>query len=235
MNHILRYIILISLLFGTSCTSYQQKEFLKKSKYLIKSRNVGTISKQKLHWESIYYDDFNDPKNLKQYPIVNGDWKILNGQLQAIMGKTNRTILLHKCIQGAMKIEFQVKNIANSDGSIGDITVLLNSEKSKSFFKKGYALTTGSYYNNCTTFYKYGKAIAKTEYSPLQSEKTYLVTLEWNDGHIRYWLDDTILLETWDPTPIPLDNPQWIGIRTWNTNMLIDWVRISKGIKSKSQ
>ena len=136
-------------------------------------------------------------------------------------------------MRGPLRIELEVTNYANPDGSIGDITILINSENSGNFFRRGYALTTGSYYNNCTTFYRLGKAIARTEYSPLVSGKTYRVLIELIDGHIRYWLDDKIILESWDPNQLELDSNLWIGIRTWNTRMSVDWFAVYQGIRIK--
>ena len=127
-----------------------------------------------------------------------------------------------------LRIELEVTNYANPDGSIGDITILLNAENSKDFFRSGYALTTGSYYNSCTTFYRLGKPIAKTEHSPLVSGKTYKVIIELVNGHIRYWLNDEIILEAWDTEQLKMNPELWMGIRTWNTKMSINWFAVSQ-------
>ena len=63
------------------------------------------------------------------------------------------------------------------------------------------------------------------------SGKTNRVVVELIEGHIRYWLNDKILLEVRDPNPLELDPNLWIGVRTWNTKMSIDWFTVEQGLK----
>ena len=215
----------------SGCTANSNR-FAGKEKHLSGSRRVG-YRKQAFQKQPCIRYDFTSEEAIQDFQIVNGEWEIKNGKLWAVSGEKNRSILLAQSKRGPLRIELEVTNYANSDGSIGDITVLINSENSDKFFGSGYALTTGSYYNNCTTFYRLGKAIAKTEYSPLVSGKTYIVVIECIDGHIRYWLNNKIILEAWDPKPQELDPNLWIGIRTWNTRMSVDWFAVYQGIEIK--
>jgi hypothetical protein len=112
---------------------------------------------------------------------------------------------------------------------IGDITVLLNSLPDKTFFNAGYALTTGSYWNNCTTFYRKGTALANTSWSPVRSGKRNTISLEFNHGHIRYEMNGEILLEAWDENPLNLSPDRWIGLRTWATLMCVDNITVYRG------
>jgi len=187
-----------------------------------------TIRSQIISWEKVVTLTFDDPGDLAQYQIVEGKWLIRNGKLWAVEGDRNRAILLTPCRYDPVRIEFDVTNWA-SNGLIGDITVLLNSTPGKNFFASGYALTTGSFWNNCTTFYKRGQALANTNYTPLKSGKTNRMTLEFNRGHITYWMNGEILLETWDDSPLAMDSSSWIGIRTWATRMCISNVIVFKG------
>lgn len=200
--------------------------FVEKEAFLLRSRRVGDKKSATFSETPRIRFDFDSEDELGDFKIAEGEWRIENGQLRAVAGKRNRAILLAKCVGQPLKIEFEVTNHANPDGSIGDITVLVDSTVGKDFFQSGYSLTTGSFYNNCSTFYKKGRAIAKTEYSPLVSGKTYQVAVEIVDGHIRYWLDDEIILEAWDPTPLKMEPTRWIGIRTWNTRMDVDWLEV---------
>ena len=214
--------ISVFLTFGCAITTSNNAG---KEKYLDASRGVG-CKKQLFREKPTVKYDFNSKQELKKFTIVNGTWEIDNGELSAVAGENNRTILLTKSMKGPLRIELEVTNYANPDGSIGDITILLNAKNSKDFFRNGYALTTGSYYNSCTTFYRLGKAIAKTEYSPLVSGKTYKVVIELVNGHIRYWLNDEIILEAWDAEQLKMNPERWMGIRTWNTKMSTNWFAV---------
>lgn len=218
----LSFLSMIVLLLISGCTTPSNR-FAEKNKFLLSSRTMGGVEQI---WKPVIRHDFDSKESIQNFHIVNGEWEINDGKLCAISGEQNRSVLLTPSINGPLRIELEVTNYANPDGSIGDITILINSENSPKFFSKGYALTTGSYYNNCTTFYKSGKPLANTEYSPLVSGKTYRVVIELIDGHIRYWLDDEILLEVWDSHPLERDPNLWIGVRTWNTRMAIDWFAV---------
>ena len=192
-------------------------------KYLVSSRN---LNKQKeVVWEKAAVIDSFNAGDINKYKVVEGKFEILKGKLWATEGDKNRAILLMPCQYDPIRVEFNATLFA-LDGKIGDITILLNASPDKNFFDNGYALTTGSYWNNCTTFYKKGRALARTEYSPLKSGKKNHVVLEFDHGHIRYWLNDVILLEAWDDTPLPLDPALWVGIRTWATRMCIDNIAV---------
>lgn len=217
-----RSIICLPVLFGVlfnGCIG--ERQFSGKNKHLKTSRRVGYGNRSFSDHPCIKFD-FSSEEKIKNFRIVNGGWQIDDGKLWAVIGERNRSILLAKNVKAPFRIEFEATNYANEDNSIGDITVLINSENSDKFFSRGYALTTGSYYNNCTTFYRLGKPIAKTEYSPLVSGETYRVMIEFIDGHIRYWLNEKIILEVWDSKPLEMEPDLWIGIRTWNTKMAVD-------------
>lgn len=94
------------------------------------------------------------------------------------------------------------------------------------YWKAGYALTTGSYWNNCSTFYRLGKAMANTQHSPLVAGKRHHVVLEYAQGHIRYQVDGQIILEAWDETPLPMKPDTWLALRTWDTHMTVHDLKI---------
>lgn len=191
------------------------------------SRNVRF---QKVTWKEVASFSFDNPADITGYPVPEGAWEIDSGTLRAVKGDRNRAILLLRTVGDTVRIEFDATNTADDMGRLGDITVLLNSVPGKNFFNHGYSLTTSSYWNSCTTFYKQGKSIAKTEYTPVISGKKHHVVLEFNKGHIRYWLDDMIILEAWDDTPLVMDAGNWIGIRTWATLMVVDNVVVYKSV-----
>ena len=185
-------------------------------------------------WVKTQSFDFEDPSTLSAFKQINGQWEIKGGKLWAVTGKTERVILLTQCSAGPIRIEFEATNYANDKGRIGDITVLINSSAetrdSPKWFNeansRGYLLTTGSYGNNCSTFYKKARPFARTELSPIESGKSNRMALELNKGHIRYWMNDRIILEAWDDDPLELDPNLWIGFRTFATLMAIDNVTV---------
>ncbi len=188
------------------------------------ARAAGLRLRQKpVEWEKAIELDFESPEMMKDFKVVDGKWEIKNGKLCAVEGKRNRAVLLVKGFEGPVRLEIEAVSFS-SDGLVGDITVLLNASADDDYFRAGYALTTGSYWNTLTTFYKKGAAIAGTSWSPVVPGKKNFVVVEFNDGHIRYELNGERLLELWDENPLVLSEEGWIGIRTWSTLMRVDRV-----------
>lgn len=221
---VFKNILMVSALMSIAgCISHEDGT----EKFLEASRN---IKPDKIHWEKISEIKFEWSSDIENYPVPEGEWVISEGMLKAVGGDKNRAILLAKVPAKNVKIEFDATLFANPDGKIGDITILLGTVNSqKDFFTHGYALTTGSYWNSCSTFYKKNMPIARTEYSPLYDGKLNRVSLEFANGHIRYWLNGRIILEAWDETPLELNRNLWVGLRTWATDMWIGPVSIYEG------
>ena len=200
-----------------------QVPFKEKGRFLALSRRaIGSMQHEYCSKPVVEYD-FGAECEMSAFKVLEGSWTIKDGALTADAGKRNRAILIARGLKGPLRVELEVTNYANLDGSLGDITILIGADDEfKSFFSSGYALTTGSYYNNCTTFYRLGQPIANTEYSPLVSGKKYKVVVDYVDGHIRYWLNGEIILEAWDSAPLIMNSNCWIGVRTWNTKMDIN-------------
>ena len=194
--------------------------------YLLVGRNE--VKFPVARWAPVLTVTFDDAGALKDCPVLDGAWEVKDGRLRATAGDANRAILLGHAQGDAVRVEFDATCLADADGRIGDISVMIDTTPEKGYFRKGYALTTGSYYNTCTSFYRQGKKLARTEYSPLETGKTYHVSVEVCRGHLRYWLDDRIILEAWDAAPLPLDEKLWVGIRTWATLLTVDNLMISR-------
>ena len=194
-----------------------------------KSRQAGmSIRKAGTEWEKVRSFTFDDPAEMKNFVQAEGSWEIRGGTLRAVAGDRNRAILLAEWGNDPVRIEFDAANTA-SRGLIGDITVLVGATPDKGFFNAGYAITTGSYWNTCTTIYRKGTALANTSWSPVVSKATNRVAVECDHGHIRYEMNGSVLLETWDTSPLEFGNDRWIGIRTWATLMEIGEVTVYRG------
>lgn len=180
-------------------------------------------------WTPVARFDFDDPAELDRFVQVAGGWTIRGGKLVAIEGDRDRTIMLAPSGPMPVRIAFDARLGRHPEGGARDFTVLVNATADEEFFRSGYTLTTGSYRNNTTCFYRAGKRLARTEYSPLEVERTYRVTVEIDGGHLRYWLDDRILLEAWDADPLAMDPKRWIGLRTWDIEMAVDNLTIDAG------
>jgi len=210
----------MALVLVAGCTGVDTTEFLRASRQ-IRSTPVT--------WKDVQHFTFDDAAGISGAPTPQGAWRIESGKLHAVEGDGNRTILLASLNNNPMSIAFDATLYPVSKGRIGDITVLINATDDSRFFSSGYALTTGSYWNNCTTFYRLGKALARTEWSPLRPGRTYHVRVELVGGHLRYWLNNRILLEAWDPQPLALTPDRWVGIRTWATHLVVDNLTIQRG------
>jgi len=193
--------------------------------FLERGRNQLTRA---VKWRRAFSADFSAPESIAGCPVPEGAWEVRGGVLRAIGGDRNRTILLAPYTGQPLRIEFEATLHADSLGRLGDITVLIGASPGRSFFSDGYAFTTASYWNTCTTFYRGGSPIARTEYTPVAAEAVNRVAVEFAGGHIRYWLNGAIVLETWEEEPLDLPHGSWIGIRTWATAMDVDNVVVHR-------
>lgn len=193
------------------------------------SRKLG-VPREPMEWTLVRACDFEGPGLPLESVVTEGEWEVRDGRLWAVGGSKNRTILLGPAVAPPVRIEFECTNWEDPvERTLGDITVHLNAEPGLSAFAKGYTLTTGSYYNNCTTFYREGKALAHTEYSPVRSGTRHQVRAEIEGGNIRYWLDGRLVLQAWDPEPLREWESRSLGLRTWNTLMAVENLRIYQG------
>lgn len=191
--------------------------------YLLRSRRAPM---NQIVWSAVPISRFDTPAALDVARIVAGEWAIEDEILVATAGVQHRAILLFPAAYDRFRLRFEARLHPNDEGRIGDISVLVNTTADPTFWTSGYALTTGSFYNHCSSFYRLGQHLARTEWSPVDSNRWHRVALAYDRGHIRYWLDDRILLEAWDPSPLPMSADRWIGLRTWNTRMEIRHIKL---------
>lgn len=208
-----------------TCGGCTAPKVLRPSDFLVRSR-PGRLDN--IQWIAMRAFDFQDANQLQNARIMDGEWRIRDGCLVAEQGSRNRTILLAAAGADPLRVEFEARLHANDRKYTGDITVLLNVTDDQDYWKSGYALTTGSFYNNCSSFYRLGRHMARSEHSPVVPGRWHRVALEYDAGHIRYWFDGRILLEAWDSGPLPMDAGRWIGLRTWDTRMDVRHLVISR-------
>jgi hypothetical protein len=163
--------------------------------------------------------------------VLTGDWRIDDRRFIATGGQGNRTLLLSPLPGGPIRVRFTATpHSERPDGWIGDISVVLGAvDDPKRFWTSGYVMTTGSYWNHCTTAYRLGKPLARTEWSPLRQGRSHEICVEWTSGHLRYLLDGKVLLDAWDDQPLTLGPDRWIAIRTWETRLEVHEVRVESG------
>ena len=194
--------------------------------YLARSRRSRLCG---MAWTPVEAFRFDDASQMNRFTVLEGEWELRGGRLVATKGERNRTILVSRAGQDPVRVEFDARLNRNPEGRIGDITVLLNTTSGPTHWDDGYALTTSSFYDNCSTFYRLGKKLAQTEWSPAEPGEWRRVALEFDAGHIRYWLDGRIVLEAWDGDPLPLSPERRIGLRTWNTMLEVRNLTIYEG------
>lgn len=193
------------------------------------SRKLG-VPRGPMEWTLVREYDFQEPGLPPDAVVTVGEWEVRDGRLWAVGGSQDRTLLLGSAVAPPVRIEFECTNWEDPAArTLGDITVHLNAEPGLNAFAKGYSLTTGSYYNNCSTIYREGKPLVQTEFSPVRSGVRHRVRAEMEGGNLRYWLDDQIVLEAWDSEPLREWDGRSLGLRTWNTRMAVEKVRIYQG------
>jgi hypothetical protein len=52
--------------------------------------------------------------------------------------------------------------------------------------------------------------------------------LEYTGDHLRYWIDDRVVLEAWDrQEPVPVKDVTWLGVSTYDSHLRITRLRLS--------
>ncbi len=184
-----------------------------------------------LDWQPVRRFDFDDPKTLDAFKVIKGRWVIKDGQLQAVGGEEDRSILIAPCQWPAVRVAFDVTLKPNAQNHVGDIGIRLSADPVTGSFSKGYTTIAAQYFNQATVCYRLSQPIARTECFSVEPGKKYHVALEFNivsmsktrrEGHLRLWVDDKIILDAWDHQPVDLDPDRMIGLSTYGTDMIID-------------
>lgn len=186
-------------------------------------------------WEVVRQWTFDDPAELEDMKPIQSEWSVRDGRIENTGGGISRTLLVAPCRWNPVRIEFDAILHARPDGRVCDISIKLNADPERGRAGKGYWLVTASYWNQVTTCYRLNLPIARTEYSPIVPGKMHHVALEFLGDHLRFWVDDEVVLDAWDrQAPLAMDPEAWIGIGTYDTRMTIDNLTIS-GQSSKDE
>jgi hypothetical protein len=180
-------------------------------------------------WTLIETYTFDAPDQIRTWLPLEGEWRIEDGILKAVAGAKNRVILLPMPNAQAVKLQFEAMLLPNEEGLVCDITTLVNSVPDERFFRHGYALTTASYWNQESAFYRRGERLARSEGPTVRPGEPVEITVEVDSGHLRYLVDGEVVLETWDARPLALERGGWLGLRSWETPLWIDNLRIYRG------
>lgn len=183
-----------------------------------------------LAWQPLTTFTFDNPADLKFLHVCDGEWKISNGQLQAVSGKPDnyRTILLAPCPAGPMRIEFDATLFPRPDCRIGDIYIRLNADPATGDATRGYGLFVARYFNQDSVCYKLNQPIARTEWSPIVPGQRHHIIAEWTTVHLRLYVDGRVILDAWDrEKPIAPDPTKWIGLAVYDTLLSVDNFTIS--------
>jgi hypothetical protein len=145
---------------------------------------------------------------------------------------SSRTILISPILDGPQRIEFDATLLPRPDGRVGDICVRLNADPQTGSFARGYALIAAQYFNQAAVCYRLNIPISRTEGPTVTPGKRHHVVVEWKppEGHLRFFVDNRIILDTWDRTsPLSPDPTKWFGLSTYDTQMVVDNLTISTG------
>lgn len=197
--------------------------------FLARSRGEGSRPHT---WSTVAGPDWPSPGSVPAAPrVLTGDWQIQARRFVATGGQGNRTLLLCPLPGGPVRVRFTaVPHSERADGWIGDISVVFGAiNDAKKFWTSGYVMTTGSYWNHCTTAYRQGKPLARTEWSPLRPGRSHEICVEWTGSHLRYLLDGQVLLDAWDDQPLAFEADRWIALRTWETRLEVHDIRVESG------
>jgi hypothetical protein len=184
---------------------------------------------RKVTWQVVREYDFTAPDALAGTRAIAGQWAIVNGALEAVSGEPerNRTLLLCPMQWDYLKVEVEFVLTPGPAGRIGDFCLRF-AEPEKGSFAKHYAVITGQYYNQASVVYRRNIPIARTEWSPLVAGRTHRAVLEYTGDHLRYWIDDRVVLEAWDrQEPVPVKDVTWLGVSTYDSHLRITRLRLS--------
>ena len=191
-------------------------------------------------WQEVAAWSFDDGKMPESFRVYDGQWEVKNGRLRAVSGKQdgNRVITIADCRWPAFRLEFEASLQAKPGvpaDRICDIGVLFNADAETGHFRDGYAVLTGTYFNQATVLYRLYIPYARTEWSPIVPGKTHRIALEVVKPHIRFWVDGRIVLEAWERSGkaganasdfLDMDPRRVIALHTYDTIMEVDNLRI---------
>jgi hypothetical protein len=188
-------------------------------------------------WKPVQEFTFDDAKAIAPMHITKGQWVVRDGQLLAIGGEGERSILIAPCQWDAVRIAFDAVLKPGADGRVGDIGIRLDADAKTGSFSKGYTMITSQYFNQATVCYRLSQPIARTEWSPIVPGRTHHIVMEFTnnpisktrrEGHLRLWVDQRVVLDAWDRDhPLAMDASRWIGLSTYRTEMSVDNLVIS--------
>lgn len=199
------------------------------SGYLAASRAEYDGSRN-IAWKQEAAFTFEKPVDMAGFKVVDGDWTVRDGKLIAEAGQANRnrTLLILPVRWDYLCVEFDATLEARPDGRVGDLGIRFT-DPGTGCIGKHYTVITGQYLNQASVVYRRSIPIARTEWSPLIPGKVHRVRLEFTCQHLRYWVDERVVIEAWDRLePINIKGT-WLGIHSYDTKLKIDNLVISSG------
>jgi len=192
------------------------------------------------NWQEAAAWTFDDGKMPVEFRVYDGQWEVSDGRLRAFSGKQdgNRVIKIADCKWPAFRLEFDATLRAKSGAptdQVCDIGILLNADPETGHFRDGYGVLAGTYFNQATVLYRLYIPYARTEGQFIVPGKVHHIVLEVVKPHIRFWMDDRIVLEAWeragkagaDPSDfLDMDPKRVIALHTYDTVMEVDNLRI---------
>jgi hypothetical protein len=195
------------------------------------------------HWRQVAAWSFQDGKVPAEFKVIKGQWKVHDGKLIAAGGKEDddRTIQIAQCQWPAFRLEYDAALLAPGAAPerVCDVGIRFNVDMEAGSHTDGYFILAGTYFNQATTLYRMNIPLARTEWSPIVPGKTHHVVLEVVKPHIRFWIDDHVVLEAWDrPGSAPanpgatesgfidMDPKRAIALETYDTIMEITNLKI---------
>lgn len=202
---------------------------LKKNNELL-SEKIAEFEKETL----LFYDGFDTD-------LVNDRWLIKNGSIETtekgrmkLTAKENSTgeVFCRTGIKGNIQIEYDCKISALKDDQISDMSFLLSADIEKPF-ERGYFFGIGSENNKKVKVLKKNETIFLKNGSPVENNGIYHFRIVAENGKITVFLQD-IRKGNAEEKIIGLENCKlppngcFFGLYTWNSEVLIDKVKIVK-------
>lgn len=154
-----------------------------------------------------------------------GPYRIHGGRLQ-VQGARNRPLWLRRTLPAEVRVEFD----ARSESRDGDIKFELfgdgsSKATSDSYVASGYVMVLGGWHNTLNIIARrdeHGADRAVGAPLRVQPNRTYRIACERRKNHLKFWVDDTLVVEMTDPNPLQGRGQDHFAVNNWESQVSFD-------------
>lgn len=177
-----------------------------------------------------FFDDFDRESLGEVWRNTGGPWAVRDGRLH-VRGARNHPLWLRLTLPRDVRIEFD----ARSDSPEGDIKVEVfgdgvSKAESESYTATSYVVIFGGWNNSLNVLARMNEHGDDRVVGParrVEPGTTYHFKIERRGGTIAVWVDDRLLVEMDDPSPLEGRGHDHFAFNDWQADVSFDNLRIT--------